>query len=68
VVLDGKLKIVWRSEVGQYCDDEFWAALRLWDMWKTFGGFPFAGNAWGDEQARIVETVYAVEGAMNASR
>lgn len=65
VVIAGKLKPVKRSEVGQYCDEQFWDVLGIWHRWKRFG-FPWTGG-WAEQPAYLVDLIDMVEDAINGS-
>lgn len=62
IVYDGKLLELWRSEVGDYCDEYFWTGLDLWSKWRTFGGMPFGGG-WAEQPAHIVDMISTIERA-----
>lgn len=71
VLVHGKLKTLWRSEINAYLDDWFWSAFDVWYRWKTFGGLPFTGG-WAEQPAHLLmvieEAEAAFKGAQNGSR
>ena len=64
-VVDGKLVTVWRSSVGDWCDDYFFSCLDLWWRWKTFGSLPFSGG-WAEQPSHLTEIIETAEAAHKA--
>ena len=62
VEVDGRLVTMWRSEVREYLDEQFWSVLDLWWRWKVLGGFPFTGG-WAEQPAHLMEAIELAEAA-----
>jgi hypothetical protein len=67
IVYEGKLLDIRRSQVDEYCDDEFWSGLDLWSKWRVFEGMPFAGG-WAEQPAHIVDMIGTIERAFKDAK